>query len=134
MSQGLGKVSFGYNEKEGTRTLIVQRNVTKRNIYSAPGHHIYIYGTHYAAAKKAMAWRNAVIKIIPVVRVCEAFCQNGADEPDTKLTLNKRAGKIAERVVNISLMPPTIRRTTPTTNRAIVLASDPLKYNPTIPP
>jgi hypothetical protein len=57
----------------------------------------------------------------------QAFCQNGTDEPDTKLTLNKRAGRIAERVVNSSLMPPTIRRTSPTTNKAIVLASDPLK-------
>jgi hypothetical protein len=46
--------------------------------------------------------------------------------------LNKRAGKIAERVVNISLMPPTIRRTTPTTNKAIVLASDPFKKNPRV--
>jgi hypothetical protein len=55
----------------------------------------------------------------------QTFCQNGAGEPDARLTLNKRAGKIAERVVNISLMPPTIRRTTPTTNRVIVLAPDP---------
>jgi hypothetical protein len=60
----------------------------------------------------------------------QPFCENGGDEPDTKLTLNKRAGKIAERVVNVSLMPATIKRTIPTTNRTIVLASDPWKYNP----
>lgn len=83
--------------------------------------------TKFLPEKKATAWKKVVIRMIPVVLV-----YINVDIPEFvrinlfEHTWNKRGGTIGDLFVYISLTPPEINITTPTTRRAIVCAALPV--------